>query len=39
MIDDVHALFYRNDPEADHAFFCDVLQFPTIDIGLLELVE
>jgi catechol 2,3-dioxygenase-like lactoylglutathione lyase family enzyme len=33
MINGIHVLFYSNDPEADRAFFRDVLQFPTIDIG------
>ena len=33
MITGVHVLFYSNDPEADRAFFRDVLRFPSIDIG------
>jgi hypothetical protein len=33
MINGVHVLFYSNEPEADRAFFRDVLQFPSIDIG------
>jgi hypothetical protein len=33
MIIGAHVLIYSTDPEADRAFFRDVLQFPSIDIG------
>ena len=33
MITGVHVLFFSADPDADRAFFRDVLQFPAIDIG------
>src|SRR5476649_743620 len=33
MINGVHVLFYSKDPEADRAFFRDVLEFPALDIG------
>ncbi|HEV1994225.1 MAG TPA: hypothetical protein VGR03_07835 [Candidatus Acidoferrum sp.] len=28
-----HVLLYSDDPEADRAFFRDVLEFPAVDIG------
>ena len=33
MIIGAHVLIYSTDPEADRAFFRDVLEFPSIDIG------
>jgi catechol 2,3-dioxygenase-like lactoylglutathione lyase family enzyme len=33
MIHGAHILLYSQDPEADRAFFRDVLDFPYIDIG------
>jgi hypothetical protein len=33
MIIGAHFLLYSTDPDADRAFFRDVLQFPAIDIG------
>ena len=33
MINGVHVLVYTTDPEADRAFFRDVLQFPSVDVG------
>jgi hypothetical protein len=33
MIKGAHILFYSKNPEADRAFFRDVLEFRTIDIG------
>ena len=33
MITGIHVLFYSRDPEADRAFFRDVLEFPALDIG------
>lgn len=33
MIIGAHVLIYSTKPEADRAFFRDVLQFPSIDIG------
>ena len=33
MIIGAHFLLYSRDPEADRAFFRDVLEFPSIDIG------
>jgi hypothetical protein len=33
MIIGAHVLIYSTNPEADRAFFRDVLQFPSIDIG------
>jgi hypothetical protein len=33
MIIGAHFLFYSTDPDADRAFFRDVLEFPAIDIG------
>ena len=33
MIIGAHILIYSTDPEADRAFFRDVLEFPSIDIG------
>jgi len=28
-----HVLLYSQDPEADRAFFRDVLKFPFVDVG------
>ena len=33
MINGVHFLLYSKNPEADRAFFRDVLQFPAVDAG------
>jgi hypothetical protein len=33
MISGIHVLFYSADPDADRAFFRDVLNFPAVDIG------
>jgi catechol 2,3-dioxygenase-like lactoylglutathione lyase family enzyme len=33
MINGAHVIIYTNDPEADRAFFRDVLQFPFVDAG------
>jgi catechol 2,3-dioxygenase-like lactoylglutathione lyase family enzyme len=33
MINGTHIVLYTNDPEADRAFFRDVLQFPSVDAG------
>lgn len=33
MITGAHFLLYSTDPDADRAFFRDVLEFPAIDIG------
>jgi len=33
MINGAHVLIYTTDPEADRAFFRDVLEIPSIDIG------
>jgi catechol 2,3-dioxygenase-like lactoylglutathione lyase family enzyme len=33
MITGAHLLLYSNDPEADRAFFRDVLEFPYVDAG------
>ena len=33
MINGVHLLLYSRDPEADRAFFRDVLGFPSVDAG------
>lgn len=33
MITGTHVLFYSENPEADRAFFRDVLQFPAVDAG------
>jgi hypothetical protein len=33
MIIGTHFLLYSRDPEADRAFFRDVLEFPCIDVG------
>ena len=33
MITGAHVLIYSTNPEADRAFFRDVLEFPSIDIG------
>ena len=33
MINGAHVVIYSKDPEADRAFFCDVLHFPFVDAG------
>jgi catechol 2,3-dioxygenase-like lactoylglutathione lyase family enzyme len=33
MINGAHILFYTADPNADRAFFRDVLDFPSVDVG------
>ena len=33
MIDGAHVVLYTTDPEADRAFFRDVLKFPGVDAG------
>jgi catechol 2,3-dioxygenase-like lactoylglutathione lyase family enzyme len=33
MINGAHVIIYTKDPEADRAFFRDVLQFPFVDTG------
>jgi hypothetical protein len=33
MITGTHVLFYSENPEADRAFFRDVLQFRSVDVG------
>jgi hypothetical protein len=33
MINGTHVLLYSRDPEADRAFFRDVLRFPSVDAG------
>ena len=33
MITGAHMLFYSQDPDADRAFFRDVLEFPAVDAG------
>jgi hypothetical protein len=33
MIAGAHVLLYSHDPEADRAFFRDVLEFPSVDAG------
>jgi len=33
MINGAHVVVYSRDPEADRAFFRDVLQFPCVDAG------
>ncbi|HEY1270981.1 MAG TPA: VOC family protein [Terriglobales bacterium] len=33
MINGTHLLLYSDDPEADRAFFRDVLKFPAVDAG------
>lgn len=33
MINGVHVVVYSKDPEADRAFFRDVLEFPCVDAG------
>lgn len=33
MINGAHIVIYTKDPEADRAFFRDVLQFPSVDAG------
>jgi catechol 2,3-dioxygenase-like lactoylglutathione lyase family enzyme len=33
MINGAHVVIYTKDPEADRAFFRDVLKFPSVDAG------
>ena len=33
MINGAHVLFYSKNPEADRAFFRDVLEFRAVDLG------
>ncbi len=33
MINGAHVVIYSKDPEADRAFFRDVLKFPSVDAG------
>jgi hypothetical protein len=33
MIHGAHVLLYSEDPEADRAFFRDILEFPSVDAG------
>ena len=33
MISGAHVLIYSSDPDADRAFFRDVLQFPSVEVG------
>jgi catechol 2,3-dioxygenase-like lactoylglutathione lyase family enzyme len=33
MITGAHAIIYSTDPDADRAFFRDVLEFPNVDVG------
>ena len=33
MINGAHVVIYSTDPEADRAFFRDVLKFPNVDVG------
>jgi catechol 2,3-dioxygenase-like lactoylglutathione lyase family enzyme len=33
MITGAHVLLYSADPDADRAFFRDVLEFPSVDVG------
>jgi catechol 2,3-dioxygenase-like lactoylglutathione lyase family enzyme len=33
MINGAHVILYSKDPEADRAFFRDVLKFPAVDAG------
>ena len=33
MINGAHILFFSTNPEADRAFFRDVLNFPHVDVG------
>jgi catechol 2,3-dioxygenase-like lactoylglutathione lyase family enzyme len=33
MINGAHIIIYTKDPEADRAFFRDVLKFPSVDAG------
>ena len=33
MINGAHVVLYSTDPESDRAFFRDVLQFPSVDVG------
>ena len=33
MISGAHVLIYSSDPDADRAFFRDVLRFPSVDVG------
>ncbi len=33
MITGAHSIIYSKDPDADRAFFRDVLQLPAVDVG------
>lgn len=33
MITGVHTIIYSTNPEADRAFFKDILKFPNVDVG------
>ena len=33
MINGAHSIVYSTDPEADRAFFRDVLELPSVDVG------
>jgi catechol 2,3-dioxygenase-like lactoylglutathione lyase family enzyme len=33
MVTGAHVIIYSGDPEADRAFFRDVLEFPNVDVG------
>ena len=33
MINGAHVLMYSENPEADRAFFRDILKFPSVDVG------
>lgn len=33
MVTGAHILLYSQDPESDRAFFRDVLEFPSVDVG------
>jgi catechol 2,3-dioxygenase-like lactoylglutathione lyase family enzyme len=33
MINGAHAIIYSTDPDADRAFFRDVLELPSVDVG------
>jgi hypothetical protein len=33
MISGAHVIIYSTDPEADRAFFRDVLKLPNVDLG------
>lgn len=38
MISGAHVIIYSKDPEADRAFFRDVLRFPFVDAGYQWLI-